>query len=77
MRDYDTIIDELISAIKTTKTKVGSWQKDVLVLLLEAVLDIYMEKEKKRLKNIQICSSSAAEFLIMKGPAAYLYEGIR
>ena len=33
MRDYDTIIDELISAIKTTQTKVGSWQKDVLVLL--------------------------------------------
>ena len=51
MRDYDTIIDELISAIKTTKTKVGSWQKDVLVLLLEAVLDIYMEKREEEIKK--------------------------
>ena len=53
MRDYDTIIDELISAIKTTKTKVGSWQKDVLVLLLEAVLGLYLEKRDEEIKKFE------------------------
>lgn len=49
MRDYDTIINELINAIVETRKKVGSWQKEILLLLLEAVLGIY---ENLRLEEI-------------------------
>ena len=49
MGDYDTIINELINAIVETRKKVGSWQKEILLLLLEAVLGIY---ENLRLEEI-------------------------
>jgi len=52
MRDYDTIIDKLIEAYTTTQKKVGSWQKDVLLLLLDAIIGIYEEKRAEEYKNL-------------------------
>lgn len=52
MRDYDTMIDKLIEALESTQTKVGSWQKDILILLLEAVLGLYFDARRKEIENM-------------------------
>ena len=53
MKNYDFIIDELLEALKITKTKVGSWQKDVLVLLLEDVLALYEDLRLEEIKKYE------------------------
>lgn len=53
MRDYDTMIDKLIEALENTQAKVGSWQKDVLVLLLEAVLGLYFDARREEIKKFE------------------------
>ena len=55
MRDYDTIIDKLLEAYHNTKSKVGSWQKDVLLVILDALIGIYenlREEEFKKFENM-------------------------
>ncbi len=53
MRNYDFIIEDLMKALETTKSKVGSWQKDVLILLLEAVLGLYLDKRDEEIKKLE------------------------
>lgn len=51
MRDYDTMINKLIDAIIDTRKKVGSWQKDVLLLLLEAMLGVYEDLRREEIEK--------------------------
>lgn len=52
MRDYDTIIQKIEKALIDTQKKVGSWQKDVLILLLEAVLGIYYDLRQQEIDRL-------------------------
>lgn len=47
MKDYDTMIEKLEKALTDTQKKVGSWQKEVLLILLEAVIGIYYALKEK------------------------------
>ena len=53
MRNYDFIIEKLEEALATTKNKVGSWQNDVLVVLLEAVLGIYYNLKDEEIRKLK------------------------
>lgn len=53
MRNYDFIIDKLEEALANTKNKVGSWQKDVLVVLLEAVLGLYYDLKDEEIRKLK------------------------
>jgi hypothetical protein len=48
MRDYDTMIEKLEKALIDTQKKVGSWQKEVLLVLLEAVLGLYWDLKEQQ-----------------------------
>lgn len=47
MKDYDTMIEKLEKVLTDTQKKVGSWQKEVLLILLEAVIGIYYALKEK------------------------------
>lgn len=53
MRDYNTTIDKLEEAYLNTKSKVGSWQKDVLLIILEALLEIYFDLKQEEIKKYE------------------------
>ena len=53
MRNYDFIIDKLEEALATTRNKVGSWQKDVLIVLLEAVLSLYYDLKDEEIRKLK------------------------
>lgn len=53
MRNYDFIVEKLEKALKNTESKVGSWQKEVLVVLLEAVLGIYYDLRDKEIEQLK------------------------
>ena len=53
MRNYDFIIEKLEKALKSTQSKVGSWQKEVLIVLLEAVLGIYYNLREEEINKIK------------------------
>lgn len=44
--DYKAIEKELIDAYVDTESKVGSWQKSVLLLILKTLITLVSEKEK-------------------------------
>lgn len=50
MRDYDTMIEKLEKALIDTQKKVGSWQKEVLLVLLEAILGLYWDLKEQQKK---------------------------
>ena len=55
MRNYDFIIEKLEKAYETTQSKVGTWQKEVLLVILEALLGIYedlrLQEEEKYIEE--------------------------
>lgn len=51
MRDYDTILEKLLMAYSDTQKKAGSWQKEILLVLLEAVIGIYEDKRLEEIKK--------------------------
>lgn len=53
MRNYDFIIEKLEKALQSTQSKVGSWQKDVLIVLLQAVLGLYYDLRDKEIEKIE------------------------
>lgn len=52
MRNYDIIIEKLEAAYMNTKSKVGSWQKEVLLVILEALLGIYFDLKQQEIDKL-------------------------